>query len=411
MTSLDAPRYAWVLAGRYLPPVAGQDRGPRAEFEAFASTYGAELISASALDGPLPLTAAWFKRIGLPQFSLAQLVLIRTHGFDAIIASGEDIGIPLALATLFRGSRMPIHMMFHGHHLESRKLRLLAPLLRSMKHVHFHCLSRALKERTQSMLGIAPSRCHATGYGVDTAYFAETAASDANIICSAGAANRDYQTLAAAVQDLPVAVKIAADSAWVRPSATLKNAEWPANVDIRSYENYDNLRALYAQSRFVVVPLHPATHACGYAVIAEAMAMGRSVIATRTQSPPDFLIDGVTGILTTVHDMAELRLQISDLLKHPEKANALGRRARAWIMEHNSLENYCTKLETIIQKESGRFFKKKIRKKLLQPLHGMFKTPPAENSQKFFAALFFKKARSFFPRLPKRHQPTTSRRV
>jgi hypothetical protein len=48
----------------------------------------------------------------------------------------------------------------------------------------------------------------------------------------------------------------------------------------------------------------------------------------------------------------------------------------------------------------GRFFVKKLRKKLLQPLHGMFQRPPAPE-QKFFAELFFKKATACWPFLAK----------
>jgi hypothetical protein len=43
----------------------------------------------------------------------------------------------------------------------------------------------------------------------------------------------------------------------------------------------------------------------------------------------------------------------------------------------------------------GRFFVKKLRKKLLQPLHWKFQRPPA-SGQKFFAELFFKKATAYF---------------
>jgi len=36
--------------------------------------------------------------------------------------------------------------------------------------------------------------------------------------------------------------------------------------------------------------------------------------------------------------------------------------------------------------ESGRFSEEKLRKRLLLPLHGVFKRPLAENSEKFFAS-------------------------
>jgi glycosyltransferase involved in cell wall biosynthesis len=339
-----APRYAWVLSGRYEAP---QDNGPRAEFEVFVADYGAELFSLSTLDRPA------YGRVFMQRLRLARYVQSRAQKFDAIIASGEDIGILLALASVFGRAKTPIHMLFHGHHLESRKLRVLAPLLRRMRHVHFHCLSTALRERTMQVLGLPEGRCHATGHGVDKNYFDAVLTGDEILIASAGAANRDYVTLAAAVTDVFAPVKIAADSAWVAPDAGLAAGAWPGNIEIRSYGSYENLRALYAQARFVVVPLHPAAHACGYAVIAEAMAMGRAVIATRTAAPPDFLQDGVTGFLVPAHDAARLRAQILLLLEHPETAMDLGRQARALISTFNSLEAFCARLEAIVRHSIG----------------------------------------------------------
>lgn len=358
ITDASPRRYAWVLAGQHKPQLAGSAQQPRAEFEAFVDEFGAELFSLTSLEGDVPLLSRWLHRAGLPRAALAQLVQARAGkahagSFDAIIASGEDIGIPLALASLLlprKSPAVPVHMLFHGHHLESRKLRLLAPVLRRMRHVHLHCLSEALRQRTIEALGIDPARCHATGHAVDTSYFSGSVTNAAKVISSAGAANRDYATLAEAVRDISVSVKIAADSTWVPPKTAPPMAGWPAHVELRSYGNYARLRELYSQSRFVVVPMHEATHACGYAVIAEAMAMGRAVIATRTAAPPDYLQPEVTGLFTEVHDADGLNGKIRDLLDHPDKAETLGRQARDLMVAFNSLERFCHRLESIISR-------------------------------------------------------------
>ncbi|WP_137126148.1 glycosyltransferase family 4 protein [Roseomonas sp. HF4] len=347
-TRMASPRYAWVLSGAHPPRSANEAPRPRAEFQAFLARFGGELLSLSSPGKEGGRIPKLLRRLGWPRLGLAALVLERAHGFDAILASGEDIGIPLALLSLTRRSRIPIHMMFHGHHLESRKLRLLAPVLRRLGHVHFHCLSESLRARTQSVLGIPDARCHATGYGVDTHYFAGAPFAHDGPIASAGAANRDYTTLAAATRELPVDLRIAADSTWVPVAAAGVPTQWPANVEIRSYGDYAGLRELYRRARFVVVPLHPARHACGYAVIAEAMAMSRAVVATRTEVPPDFLVPGITGLFTQPHDVKGLRSTIRHLLDHPEAAAAMGRNARAGIEASHSLEGYCDRLEKLV---------------------------------------------------------------
>lgn len=347
-TRTASPRYAWVLSGMHRPPSANEPPGPRAEFQAFLARFGGELLSLSSPGGAGGRMAKLLRRCGWPRMGLAALVLGRARGFDAILASGEDIGIPLALMSIARRCPVPIHMMFHGHHLESRKLRLLAPLLRRLRHVHFHCLSEALRARTQAVLGIPDGRCHATGYGVDTRYFAGVPFADDGPIASAGAANRDYTTLAEAARELPVDLRIAADSTWVPAAIAGGASHWPANVEIRSYGDYAGLRELYRRARFVVVPLHPARHACGYAVIAEAMAMGRAVVATRTDVPPDFLLPGITGLFTEPHDVEGLRSILRHLLDHPDEAATMGRNARSGMEASHSLEGYCDRLEAAV---------------------------------------------------------------
>jgi glycosyltransferase involved in cell wall biosynthesis len=99
--------------------------------------------------------------------------------------------------------------------------------------------------------------------------------------------------------------------------------------------------------------LHPATHACGFAVIAEAMAMGRAVMATRTESPPDFLVPGVTGWFAETHDVDGLRTQIVHLLRHPDEVAEAGRRAQALMVESHSLERFCDRLERIVAGSIG----------------------------------------------------------
>jgi glycosyltransferase involved in cell wall biosynthesis len=348
MAMSEAPRYAWVLSGRYDPAPAGVQQGPRTEFEVFLQRYGGKLLSCSMLDEPRPLITGILQRIGQPRLSLAHLVQSRARRYDAIIASGEDIGVPIALASLAGLSRIPLHILFHGHHLGSPKLRRLAPVLRRLRHVHFHCLSQSVMEQTRSVLGIPAERCHATGYGVDTEYFIPRPMGSATMIASAGAANRDYATLAAAVGDLPVTVCVAADSMWASPALKLGTSGWPINVEARSYGTYAALRELYGRAHFVVVPLHPANHACGYAVIAEAMAMGRAVIATRTMAPPDFLIPDTTGLFVKTHDAAGLRARIRYLLDNPHEAAEIGTRARDLMIKAHSIERYCDRLQHIV---------------------------------------------------------------
>jgi glycosyltransferase involved in cell wall biosynthesis len=118
----------------------------------------------------------------------------------------------------------------------------------------------------------------------------------------------------------------------------------PANCEMRSYGDYPGLRELYASAAFVVVPLYPASHACGLAVIAEAMAMGKAVITTRIAGRSDFVVDGQTGFYVEPRDAEGLRSRIRCLLDDPARAVEMGRAARERMVTRFSLEAYAGRI-------------------------------------------------------------------
>jgi glycosyltransferase involved in cell wall biosynthesis len=101
------------------------------------------------------------------------------------------------------------------------------------------------------------------------------------------------------------------------------------------------LRDLYARSRFVVVPIRPSDTDNGVSVIVQAMAMGKPVICSRTRGQVDVIQDGITGIFVPPEDPIALREAILGLWNDPARAQAMGRRARAYVEEHHSLDAFC----------------------------------------------------------------------
>ncbi len=157
-------------------------------------------------------------------------------------------------------------------------------------------------------------------------------------------AKRDYKTLVGAVDGLDVSVKIAADSAWFRSGLNIDSVNIPPNVEVRSYGDYPGLRKLYAESAFVVVPLQESVHACGYAVIAEAMAMGKPVITTYITGHSDYIVEGETGFYVPHEDRDALRDRISYLLENPDVARTMGLKARSLMESEFTLEQYSEKI-------------------------------------------------------------------
>jgi glycosyltransferase involved in cell wall biosynthesis len=267
-------------------------------------------------------------------------------GSAKIVTTGEDIGLPLALLQQLTAGRREVDIITHGSYFGSQKFRRLAPLLRANPRLRFLCLSESLCRQLIEEHGFPKARVENIGYGVDTVFFAPDPSKKVKTqqIAAAGLAKRDYKTLVAATQSLDVSVKIAADSAWFQQGVDIKSDSLPPNVEARSYGDYAGLRDLYAESAFIVVPLVQAVHACGFAVIAEAMAMGKPVITTKIIGHSDYVVEGETGFYVPPGDVTALRDRISFLRENPDVVQEMGQKARLWIESRFSLEQYSARI-------------------------------------------------------------------
>jgi glycosyltransferase involved in cell wall biosynthesis len=80
-------------------------------------------------------------------------------------------------------------------------------------------------------------------------------------------------------------------------------------------------------------------------VIAEAMAAGVPVVATRVGGVPELLTHGVTGMLVSSADEVELADSLEYCLRHPEVSKRLAQRARQFAAAHFSVEAVRTRYE------------------------------------------------------------------
>jgi glycosyltransferase involved in cell wall biosynthesis len=180
---------------------------------------------------------------------------------------------------------------------------------------------------------------------VDARFFSDAPATPQRrpMICAAGLERRDYQTLMRAVDGLDIDVVIGAASPWSKWPDSSKNGIAPANVEIRPL-GFADLRQLYAESAFVVMPLHDVDFQAGITTILEAMSMGRAVVCTKTAGQTDTITHDKTGVYVPPGDAVALRAAIENLLVNPARANALGQCARRWIEHHATVEVYADRL-------------------------------------------------------------------
>ena len=318
---------------------------PRSEFHVFVGRYATELVTFENIAHGGSLARA-FAKLGRPNLGVAAAALGHQPRYRALVTTGENVGFAAALFSRFVKARIPVNVITHGSFFGSRYMHPAAFALRGNRHVRYLTLCEALRTQMIGRFGFSKDLVVNTGYGVDTEFFQPRTSQTRGrpMIASAGAATRDYRTLIAATHDLDVDIRIAADSAWFPTAVDISSDKLPDNCEARSYGNYVGLRDLYAAANFVVVPLYPAVHACGLAVIAEAMAMGKAVITTRIAGRSDFIVDGENGFYVEPGDVDGLRARIRELLNDPSRAMEMGTAARNRMARYFTLEAYVDRM-------------------------------------------------------------------
>ena len=83
----------------------------------------------------------------------------------------------------------------------------------------------------------------------------------------------------------------------------------------------------------------------------EAMAMGKAVVATRTEAQVGLgvLKEGETGLFVEPGDVKGWRDRINHLCNHPEEAKRMGQRARTLVDEGLNMESYVQEMVRIVE--------------------------------------------------------------
>jgi len=329
-----------LAAGRFDPVETARavaaDREPRLDVYELCRSLSADVLDFKDVDASRSaLVRAAGRALG-QSAALALLGAERAADYQAILTTGEDIGIPLAARLRF-ARRRPSHTMI-AHTLSPLKKRLFFAMGRVEACIdRFLCYATSEERNLVERLSVPAERVERIAYHADQRFFRPfEAPPEPDLICSAGQLLRDYPTLVEAVRGLPLRLRIAAGSPWIakelKPGAPL-----PENVQWRRYSRFE-LRELYRRSAICIVPIQENDYQTGISTILEMMAMGKCVIATRTRGQTDTLVDGVNGIYVPPGDVAALRAAILRAVEHPEETARMGAATRRYIEEHATLD-------------------------------------------------------------------------
>ncbi len=138
---------------------------------------------------------------------------------------------------------------------------------------------------------------------------------------------RDYATLLTAVAKLAIPTRIKTSIPLALDAARHRHVEI-----IRDRLPPVDFRSLYANARFVVLPLLADTrNASGVNTLLEAAAMGKAAIVGDSDGIRDYVVPGETCLVVPAGDSAALRAAIERLSSEPETCLRLGRNARRFV--------------------------------------------------------------------------------
>ena len=218
------------------------------------------------------------RRKSLRAATLAAVSLRRAAGCRSVLSDGEHVGLPLALGMQLTGIRTP-HVMLAHRLTTAKKLAVLrhSTALGRIDRMLVHSAVQA--DLLRSMVDLDRTQLHVVPYGIDTDFWTTDEVPDEPLLASAGREHRDHHVLSAAVEGQPYRVFVTDSSGHSPRARRLQPASWPDNVDV-GHLTYVELRALYARSSVLVVPVVPCDFPAGVTAVLEAMSMGRPVVVT-----------------------------------------------------------------------------------------------------------------------------------
>ena len=335
-----------VIAADIREQIASGKR-PRADYLELAKSLDAELLDYAAARAIAGRAGAVLEKLAGPNLVLAYACWKLRKSCHAIVTDGEQVGLPLAALLKFTPGTRPRHLMIVHVLSEPKKTAFLDWLGVQSAIDRFMTYSRWQQRFIMERWKLGRNRVLWTPFMVDHAFFAaERVTPDSTLrpqICAVGLERRDYETLLRAVEGLDVHVVIAAASPWAKRAEGVAASKVPDNVTVRKFTQYE-LRQLYADSRFLVMPLENVKFQAGVTAILEGMAMGKAIICSRVPGQTDVVNEGDNGLYVPPGDPVVLRSEIRRLLSDPVEAARLGSNGRKLIEGEMNLDLYAQRL-------------------------------------------------------------------
>jgi len=318
-----------------------------------------DALNADVVDGSYLQSLSWFMGLLHKLFFIpipvvqALEVYRRRHHYDVVISWDDRFALIYAFLLMLTRSRSR-HVAILSWMAPPKKAFALKLVQKGIDRIIVW--SQNQKELLVEFFGISPSKIVVIPYFVDQRFWRPMDVASEGI-CSVGDSRRDYPTLIEAMRGLEITCRIVTQ---VRPSQKSSSDHDATSSSLAEMSNLPDhivlgsaspveLRAIYARSRFVVIPLFPSFRDSGITTVTEAMAMGKAIICSRIYGQIDLLEDGINGIFVRPGDPRALREAIQYLCEHPDAAARMGAEGRRRAEEVFALDHFVDNVRQIVE--------------------------------------------------------------
>lgn len=321
------------------------DEGPKHVLADICQRLNATVVSPSSCETPNVVWRAAFSLFSRLYsnpgvWTIAHNVAKRAKSGELVYATGEDLGLTITLLSMLRAKK-PALVVSVVWPEKVKPTKLLLAFKRRMK--TFVVITEDKARQLRSLAGPSCPEVIVLPAVIDLSFFSPrppTVAPSPPLVVSAGLVDRDYVTLAAAVNALPVVVDVCAMSSM--PSGLASPAyptSLPTNMTIGS-QSLKELRDMYRGASLTVVPLVASNQGAGLTVVWEAMACGCPVVATTSAGDlADYVKQGLV-IGVPAENPEALSEAIMSALADPDHLAEMAGRARTFVADHFSEGHY-----------------------------------------------------------------------
>lgn len=330
---------------------AKEDRGPRHTVLQIAENLDATIHQPEDNDILLVdrWSALWF---GSPEhWRIARIVTKSLSEDDTVFCAGQDVGVPFAFYKKFR--RLKFSLAMSSMAPSSHRFRSIFKFFGLSRKTDLYVVNDQYKSSIlQSNFAVPESKIFIVPEQTDARFFTPAPGlikKPRAMIASAGMEQRDYATLAKAIDGLDLDVRICAFSPNASKGQKVAMPEKvPENMEIRYYE-FTELRDLYRSADVVAVSLLKNDYSAGLTVLMEAMACARPVVITQNTGLPDHLTGEGVVVGVKPSDHVALRDAITKLLADKDQAETLAEESHQYFQKHHTSEVYVENLSAALR--------------------------------------------------------------